>query len=147
MNCLQDIHTAFLFQRFRQNGLEAFPLFIRRDRGIDMEHRVNQLRVVVRRALGVVQGAVKIGAASIKGRKEKSCFRRGNQPVLAAVVKLILCDIIAQGRLCQLDGADAAKQIGINLTGCILQCFPILGVIRNVVFIAYQKNEIGAVNL
>ena len=81
MNRLKHIVMAFFGKRFAQNTLEGFLLLSGGNGGLQVENRLNELRVVLREVAGIVQGIVYVGASVVKGREEETELRRRNKPV------------------------------------------------------------------
>ena len=105
-----------------------------------MEHGVYKAFIAVVLALVVIQRAVEIGRAVVKGREEEAKLRVCYHPVRAVAVEGLLGSVIAQCGLGLLHRADGAHKIG-KLAVRKLVKPPVLAPERDVIHVAAQQHQ------
>ena len=93
-------------------------------------------------AAGIIKSIIDIGAAVIKGRKQKAQLGRRDQPVRLAAVKPVVMRVIAQSRLGHFDRADAAKNVGKHLRRGVVLPLPVLRPVGHVVGVVGQQDQV-----
>ena len=87
MDVLDDVHAAFVLQRIRQHLAERLALCARGHGRLQIEHGGDELLIAVVRVLRIIQRAVEVRRAVVKGREQEADLRRGGDPVRAALME------------------------------------------------------------
>ena len=142
MDVLDDVHAAFVLQRVREHLAEGFTLRTRGHGRLQVEHGGDKLLIAAVRVLCVIQRAVEVRRAVVKGREQEADLRRGGDPVRAALVEFPLCGVIAQDGLRLLHGADAAEYIGKLLLAALVLPETVARTERHVIAVRSQQDQV-----
>ena len=96
----------------------------------------------LRRAGGIIQGVVQIGAAVMEGREQKAHLGLFHDPVSDAIVETVLIGIIGQTCLGQFYRTDTAQQIFIHLVRGIKHLHIITGLTGHIVSSVDHQDQI-----